>query len=313
MRAASATGTAPPARPLTDRSRGRRDGARVAIVLRVNCLLAGASSVLFATGLAVGQPLPAPPPATTPTAPATTATPAATAASGTLADAWSAPRAPRRRSLLRQRLRLLDVALVPLAERSRDARRTEATLNLVVGAAFITLGVVLDQTTDGLPPPVMRLLYFEGAWMAGMGLSQFAFPPARERLSEEYGRQPRSNAQERRLRVQYGEQALDDLAADGRRRRLITGIAAVSYRLGVIGILYADQIFNGAPLPEPVAFNYLVIGTLGIGIVTDLVSLLSRSPDERLRDNYRRELQILRDNDDESDDEAPRPAQRSDD
>lgn len=289
-------------------------------MLRYHCLLAGALTLTVATTGAFAQPLPAPPPATAPAQPtpppSSTGAPAAQTAPGpstSMADAWTStapqdpPRRARRPSVLRQRLRLLDTSLLSLADSSRSSRRTEGVLNLVIGAGAITIAALLDQGGAGGPEPFQVLLYSQGAWNAALGLTQLIFAPSRERLSEEYGRMPRGNAQERRERVRFGEQALEEMAADGQRRRLITAIASVTFGLGTLGIAYRDQIFDGAPMPEPALYSYLVIGSVGINVLVNLVGVISRSSDERTRDNYRRELQILRDNsEDQGDDDAPR-------
>lgn len=238
-------------------------------------------------------PRPWPTPAlVTPPAPPSAA-PAVTAASNpTLAV--PAPTTPRQRpSLLRERLRLLDTGIVPIAERSRDARVTDGIIQLAVGAAFITLGLVLPSDTPGVDT-YQYLSWFQGGYSVAGGLTQLLWAPSRERLSREYAAMPRSTAAERRARVRFGEQGLEEMADDGRRRRfLIPAISSVA-QLATLTILYREQIFDGAPMPEPDAINYLMIGLTGVTIATTLLNMLSQSPEEALRDRYRREVEMLR-------------------
>lgn len=124
---------------------------------------------------------------------------------------------------------------------------------------------------------------------------QLAWTPARERLGAEFRAMPTRTAADRRARLHFGEAALDEMARDGSRRRVLSALAGVGLGLGTLGIIYSDQIFNGAPWPEPPEINYLVVGLTGISLVTNLIGVFGRSEEERLRDSYRRELQLLRD------------------
>ncbi|MEZ4406655.1 MAG: hypothetical protein R3A52_09280 [Polyangiales bacterium] len=214
----------------------------------------------------------------------------------TLQAQWAeGPRRARHRSLLRDRLRLLDTSIIPLAERSRDARRTEGIINLVIGAGVFGLGFAYSALSDtsGVSP-TQALLWVQGGYTALTGAVQLLWVPARERLSEQYALQPRRTPHDRRLRVRFGEQALEDMASDGRRRRVLGALAGVGFSLASLGIIYRDQIFDGQAWPEPPAFNYLVIGLVGLSMVANLIPVFSASPEERLRDAYRREVRMLR-------------------
>lgn len=197
--------------------------------------------------------------------------------------------------MTRERLRLLNGSLIPLAERSRSARRSEGVLNLLMGAGIIGLGYLLQSPEGSGPSPFSSLLYFQGGWALGTGVVQLAWSPARERLATQFQEMPTRTAADRRARLQFGESALDEMARDGSRRRLLSALAGVGLGLGTLGIIYRDQIFSGAPWPEPPEINYLVVGLTGISMVTNLIGVFSRSEEERLRDSYRRELQLLRD------------------
>lgn len=207
------------------------------------------------------------------------------------------PTAPRRRpSLLRERLRLLDTGVVPIAERSRDARITDGIIQLAVGAAFVTLGFVLPSIASDSPgvETYQYLSWFQGGYGVAGGLTQLLWAPSRERLSRAYAAMPRATAAERRARVRFGEQSLEEMADDGRRRRFLLPVISSVAQFATLTILYRDQIFDGAPMPEPEAINYLMIGLTGVTVVTTLLNMLSQSPEEALRDRYRREVEMLR-------------------
>lgn len=207
-----------------------------------------------------------------------------------LSEGEAPHRAP---SMTRERLRLLNATLLPLSERSREARRSEGVRNLLVGAGVMALGFLL-QPGDDRPSPFSDLLFFQGGWQAATGLAGLVIAPSRERLSEEYGRLPYRTGAQRRGRVRFGEEALEEAARDGTRRRVLQGVAGLVYGLGNLAIIYRDQIFNGAPMPEPAELNYLVIGLASVSTVYQLIDAFSRSDDERRRDNYRREVELLR-------------------
>jgi hypothetical protein len=188
---------------------------------------------------------------------------------------------------------LLDAGIVPIADRSRDARITDGVIQLAVGAAFVTLGLVLPSDTPGIDT-YQYLSFFQGGYAVAGGLTQLLWTPARERLSRAYAAMPRSTPAERRARVRFGEESLEEMAADGRRRRILVPLVSSLVQLGTLGILYREQIFNGAPMPEPSAINYLMIGLTGVTVATTLLGMLSTSPEEQLRDRYRSEVEMLR-------------------
>ena len=230
------------------------------------------------------------PPSPPPTAPAAP-TLAPTAPALTPPNALAAPR--RRPSLVRERLRLLDAGLVPLGDRSRDARITDGIIQLAVGAAFVTLGLVLPSDTPGVDT-YQYLSFFQGGYAVAGGLTQLLWVPARERLSRAYAAMPRATAAERRARVRFGEESLEEMADDGRRRRILLPVISSVVQLGTLAVIYREQLFNGAPMPEPEAVNYLMIGLTGVTIATTLLGILSSSPEEQLRDRYRSEVDMLR-------------------
>lgn len=264
---------------------------------------------LFAGAVAAQAPpaLPPPPPPDTAAFPpppppdATTATPsAAPTASATPAaeadalDVLRPSRPARRRGLWRERLRLLNASLPPLAERSRESRRTDILVNTISGAVTIGLGFVFSPRADGSPHPAQVLLWTQGGLLVAQGLASLAFPPARERLSDAFGLLPQATVRARHARVRFGEEALDRMAADGARRRVIGAVVGVAAALIPMTVIYSDQIFSGQPWPEPSELNVIAFAVSGVAIVQALTPLFSRSSEERLRDEYRARMRLLR-------------------
>ena len=242
---------------------------------------------------------PPPPPDPTPTAPAVVAvTPNVAAEAPARAPRATAARAP---GLWRERLRILNASLPPLAERSRDARRTDILVNSISGAVTIGLGFVFSARDDGSPHPAQVLLWSQGGLLLAQGLAALAFPPARERLSDEFAALPQNSVRLRHARVRFGEEALDRMAADGARRRVINAVVGIAAALIPVGVIYSDQIFNGRPWPEPPELNVIAVSISGIAVVQALVPLFTRSAEERLRDEYRSRVRMLREGSEDPD------------
>ncbi|MFO0626590.1 MAG: hypothetical protein U0325_13330 [Polyangiales bacterium] len=307
-------------RPALTRDDARRAGATFSRVRRRPLLPLLGAALLFGASLSAQTPgaLPPPPPpdpaayppppppdaAPAPTstapAPATPSAPAApdatTTTPGEAADVLApAPRAAARRpGLWRERLRILNASLPPMAERSRDARRTDILVNSISGAVTIGLGFVFSARDDGSPHPAQVLLWSQGGLLLAQGLAALAFPPARERLSDEFAAMPQNTVRLRHARVRFGEEALDRMAADGTRRRVINAVVGIAAALIPVGVIYSDQLFNGRPWPEPPELNVIAVSISGIAVVQALVPLFTRSPEERLRDEYRARIRMLR-------------------
>ncbi len=260
-------------------------------------------SLAIVTGSASAQPLPPPPPA--PTGPAPRPPSIALPPPPPAGDAPSATAQPgsaaRPRAFYRERRRLLDRALLTLPERSRDSRITSGLINVAVGAGLLGLGFAPIWGEGSTPSVPQYLVWFQGGYTVAQGAVELIWTPSRERLGRQYMEMPVRTAQQRRARVRFGEESLDEIAADGRRRRILTAVTTVAYGLGTLGIFYRDQIFNDEPLPSPEALNYLVIGSIGIQSIISVIGALSTSSDERLRDTYQRELQLMRESEDATD------------
>jgi hypothetical protein len=242
--------------------------------------------------------LPPTPPRAAATAPTTT-TPPVTAASVLAPVAgWNLAAPAPQRALTRERLRLLNHSLLALPERSRSGRITEGVINLALGGGLFALGFLFSSDTDGASP-LRTLLWFQGGYSALNGAVGLAWTPARERLPPVYGAMPMRTGPQRRARLQYGEEALDEMARDSRLRRTLTGVGSAVLGLGTLTILYRDQIFDNAAMPEPTEFNYLIIGLSLVGVAANVITVFSQTEEERIRANYRQELQLLRESGEE--------------
>lgn len=255
--------------------------------------------LLFAAELALAQTPPSVEPSTPPPAPnaaaATNAPPPPPAdanAPQLHGTAWTATTPTTRRSSVRARLRLLDQALIPMAERSRDARVPGAVTGLIAGGLILGIGAFTYEPASHSNAASTYLMILGGAEIAS-GIVQLAWAPARERITAQYRAMPRRTAAERRAQLRFGEQAFDDIAADGARRRVLNSLFNVGISLSLLGVIYAPQLFDGAPWPEPPAANYLVIGLTGVAVVSGLVGLFTRSEEERMRDVWRSQQELL--------------------
>jgi hypothetical protein len=198
---------------------------------------------------------------------------------------------PRRASLTRARLRLLDASFAGLAARSSSQRILDGIVSLGAGAVMAGSTFVIPATTGGTD---LRLwLWATSGYLGLQGIVNLAWAPARERLSREYEALPMATATQRRARVRFGEYALDEMAADGRRRRILAGIANIAATGGLLTLAYSDTIFNGVPhtfsLTDAVVLTYG-----GVAVILHVVQMLSQSEEERLRNAYFQQLQILR-------------------
>lgn len=252
---------------------------------------------LLSTSLAWSQApateLPPPPPPPPPAAPATTPAPVTAASALTPSVGWTLPAPHPRRALTRERLRLINQSLLTLPERSRSGRITEGVINLVLGGGLFVAGFFAPSDPDGSPSLLSSLLWFQGGTMAVTGTLTLAWVPARERLPPIYSAMPVRTAANRRARLRYGEEALEAMARDGRLRRTLTGVGGAVLGAATLGILYRDQIFDNAPMPEPVELNYLMIGVTLVNVATNIITVFSQTQEERVLANYRQEVQLL--------------------
>jgi hypothetical protein len=103
---------------------------------------------------------------------------------------------------------------------------------------------------------------------------------------------PARTARERRERLRFGERALDEMAADGTRRRIFSGLGSATASVLGLGLSYRDQIFNGRAWNLGLA-DALIFTTVGIQALVAMFQIFSSSEDERLRDAYWQQVRLL--------------------
>lgn len=246
-----------------------------------------------AAGTAPTAPLAAPPvgPASAPTAPPINSGALATETVQPAISPAAALPEPRRASLTRARLRLLDASFAGLAARSSSQRILDGIVAIGAGAVMAGSTFVIPATTGGTD--IRLWLWATSGYLGLQGIVNLAWAPARERMAREYEALPVATAAQRRARMRFGEHALDEIAADGQRRRILAGIANIAATGGLLTVAYSDAIFNGAPhtfsLTDAVVLTYG-----GVAVILHVVQMLSQSEEERLRNAYFQQLQMLR-------------------
>jgi hypothetical protein len=197
----------------------------------------------------------------------------------------------RRPSLNRARLRLLDASFTGLAARSSSQRILDGILSIGVGGALTAASFALPPLGAGTD--LQPWLWATSGYLALQGIVNIAWAPARERLSNEYNAMPRGTARQRRERLRFGERAMDEIAADGSRRRILSGIANIVVTGGLVTAAYAEPIFNGTP--HTFGLNDAVVLTYGgVTVIMHVIQMLSASEDERLRNAYFQQVELLR-------------------
>ncbi len=194
-------------------------------------------------------------------------------------------------SLTRARLRLLDASFIGLDARSRGQRILDGALSIGAGGGLVAAAFALPSTSGGTS--LQPWLWATSGYLALQGIVNIAWAPARERLSVEYQQLPRRTAAQRRAQVRFGERAMDEIAADGQRRRILSGLGNIAMTAGILTAAYADPIFNGAP--RTLGLNDAVVLTYGgVSVVMHVIQMLSSSDDERLRNAYFQQVELLR-------------------
>jgi len=176
-----------------------------------------------------------------------------------------------------------------MADASRRGRITDGILQMATGTIVAALGFAFPPTSGS--QDMRPWLWTLGGVSIATGILDLAWVPARERLTAEYMRQPFATARERRARAHFGERALDDMAADGQRRRILQSVAGAVLPVALLGVIYRGPIFNGTPYPIG-PFDYVIIGFAAVEVVTSLIGLFTRSQEERLHDMYWQQIRM---------------------
>ena len=236
-----------------------------------------------------GQAIPEPPSAP-PSAPRQYATPGArypTVPDGEASALESAEtRSLRIPSRVATRLRVLDRDFTALGARGGNGI-VDGVLAIVSGGLSITIGLLVGDSSRNLS----NFLFIIGGAAVARGVIDLALTPDPSDAAIEFGHMPMGTVDEVKLRLRYGETALEDLADETRLARLLD--AGVSIGAGV-GFSTLFLVQNDLDAVEPLDW-FLLIGA-AISVVSGVINLVSRSEAERrwdayseLRDRLRRE------------------------
>lgn len=166
----------------------------------------------------------------------------------------------------------------------------DGVIAIVAGGASITSGFLIPSATS--VASFGPIFWTNGGLLVLQGTLSLAWAPARESLSERYLAMPARTARERRERLRFGERALDEMAADGTRRRIFSGLGSATASVLGLGLSYRDQIFNGRAWNLGLA-DALIFTTVGIQALVAMFQIFSSSEDERLRDAYWQQVRLL--------------------
>ena len=173
------------------------------------------------------------------------------------------------------RLRALEADLNVLAARS-EGRILDGSLSIAVGAAFITIGVFVD---DAL---FRTLLVLTGGVAAARGVVELSVLPDAEKPALEFAHLPMLSSAQVLARLAYGEEALSGIARRTRVARLLDGSLTMLSGAAYVPI-YAlarhreDKRWDFGDD----ASDYIVAVFSGISVVAGLVTLIVKSPAER--------------------------------
>jgi hypothetical protein len=202
--------------------------------------------------------------------------------------------APRRVSLARARMRLLDASYAGLASRSGGQRVLDGIVSIGAGGVIFATSWLIPRTMSaGVTTDLHPWLWATSGYLALQGIVNLAWAPARERLSRQYSEMPTQTAAQRRERMRLGERALDEMAADGHRRRILGGIANIAATTGLVLIPYAPAIFNGTPQQLGLT-DAVVMAYGGVSVLFSVIQMFSQSEEERLRNAYYQQVELIR-------------------
>lgn len=191
-------------------------------------------------------------------------------------------------------MRLLDASYAGLAARSGGQRILDGIVSIGAGGVIFGTSFLIPRTmSTSVTTDLHPWLWATSGYLALQGIVNLAWAPARERLSRQYNEMPTSTAAQRRERLRFGERALDEMAADGHRRRILGGIANIAATTGLVLIPYAPAIFNGTPQQIGLA-DAVVMAYGGVSVLFSVIQMFSLSEEERLRNSYHQQVELIR-------------------
>ncbi len=179
------------------------------------------------------------------------------------------------------RLRTLESDLNVLAARS-DGRILDGSLSIAVGAAFITIGVFVD---DAL---FRTLLLLTGGVAASRGVIELTVLPDADKPAIAFAQLPMMSSAQVIARLSYGEEALARLSRRTRLARLLDGSLTMLGAAAYVPIytLARHNQDKGWDYGDD-ASDYIVAVFSGISLVAGLVTVIVKSPAERRYIDYR--------------------------
>lgn len=197
------------------------------------------------------------------------------------------PLPPRKAALMR----MLDQDLERLAEQS-DGRILDGTLQLVVGGAFVTIGVLIDDQL------FRAIVLLSGSVSIARGVNTLAVAPDAEAPFLAFRGMPMFTPAEVEAKLRFGDAALAELAQRSRAARLVEGTLTMAGAAGYIPLYWG---FRRADEPGyrfgDDGTDYFGVAISAVVFASGLVTVIRKSSAERRNKAYRefkRELYGLR-------------------
>jgi hypothetical protein len=197
------------------------------------------------------------------------------------------PMSPRKATLLR----VLDQDLDRLADQS-DGRILDGTLQLVVGGAFVTLGVLIDDQL------FRAIVLLSGSVSIARGANTLALAPDAEEPFMSFRGMPIFTPADVEAKLRFGDAALARLAQRSRAARIVEGTLTMVGAAGYIPLYWG---FRRADEPGyrfgDDGTDYFGVAISAVVFTSGLVTVLRKSSAERRNKAYRelkRELYGLR-------------------
>jgi hypothetical protein len=168
------------------------------------------------------------------------------------------------------RLRVIDESLTVLAARGGN-NILDGVLTSLFGALSFSLSFVPD--TDSEQRLALRLW---GSTSIVRGVIEMAVPADRTEPAIRFSNMPMRGEGEVLARLTYGENALERIARRSKIARVLDASVAIASGLAVIPIFLGPNEFDSA---DP--FDYIIIVSSGISVISGIVSLATRSDAER--------------------------------
>lgn len=177
-------------------------------------------------------------------------------------------------SRLATRLRVLSTDLTALSGRGGN-HIVDGVLSSLSGVLSIALGFKE-------PHPLDTYLFLWGSANIGRGIIDLALTPSAATPAVTYAHMPSGTLDEARVRLTFGEQALERLATRTRLARILDSSINIAVGVAVVPIFLGPNDFA---IEDPL--DYFVLIGSGISVVSGLINLTTRSAAERRWTAYR--------------------------